>query len=105
MLAVLGLAGPAAAQPLAPPGQPCVDVRIGSEAFYGCLNQALQDAVPQRRFSAEADAPFAATIPAPAAGTFNRAAVQERLGNNFGRSALPQRPPPALYAAPLFRAR
>ncbi len=84
--------------------QTCVDVRIGSDAYYSCLNQKLAASVPGRRSSAH-DAPLTATSPAPAVGTYNQAATRERLGDSFGHSAIPQRPPPAVYTSPFVSGR
>ena len=97
----LGVAGGARAlaQP-APASETCVDVRIGDARSYDCLNRQLERAIPQRRFSAGTDSP-GATVPPTEANTFNQAATQERLGNAFGHSVLPQRPPPTVYSSPL----
>jgi len=82
-------------------GNTCVDVHIGADQSYGCLNQELRHTAESA--SRAMIAPdVRAGSPAPATGTFNRTATQERLGNAFGHSVVPQRPapPPPL---PLFR--
>ena len=90
---------PVVAQPASP--DPCVDVRIGSEQSYACLNRQLQQAMPRQRFSS-GDAPISAASPGLATGTFNSAATQEQLGRNFGVSARPQRPLAPVFPAPLI---
>jgi hypothetical protein len=80
----------------------CVDVRIGSVQQYDCLNQQLMRQVQQQKPSSEATGTVTAGSPAPAVGSFNQAATQERLGSNFGKSAFPQRPPPPVFAMPLM---
>ncbi len=79
----------------------CVDVRIGQEPFYSCLNRKLEEMVPNRRESS-ADAPITASSPAPAVGTFNQAATRQQLGTSFGHSIVPQRPPPPVFYNPLL---
>jgi hypothetical protein len=80
--------------------QICVDVRIGQEPFFSCLNEQL------RRLADQSHGPVAqptvtATSPAPAVGTYNQAATRERMGTAFGVSAFPQRPPPPVFSNPL----
>lgn len=71
----------------------CVDVKIGQEQYYSCLNQQLATLVPNHRTTA-ADAPLGINSPITALGGFDQAAVHERLGNAFGHSIVPQRPNP-----------
>jgi hypothetical protein len=78
----------------------CVDVKIGMEQYYSCLNQRLQSGIEQHRFTSR-DAPYSAASPDPAVGGFNATATRERLGNAFGNSAIPQRPPPPNFSSPL----
>jgi hypothetical protein len=80
--------------------QSCVDVKIGMEQYYSCLNQRLQSGVEQHRFTSR-DAPYSAASPGPAVGSFNETATREQLGTAFGHSAVPQRPPPPNFASPL----
>lgn len=86
-------------------GRTCVDVQIGTERYYDCLNQALARLVPSERFSAAQNAPYAATSPPAQVGVFNRAATAERMGNALGHSAFPQRPPPPVFPTPLMPGR
>lgn len=75
-----------------PPDKECVDVMVGSTQSYGCLNRELQRLTnDSRRTNALPD--IRVDSPAPATGTFNQAATHERLGNAFGHSLIPQRPP------------
>jgi len=81
----------------------CVDVRIGTDAFYNCLNSELQALVPRQRLSSR-DTPWPATQPANEVGTFSLPAIKERMGTAFGNSVIPQRPPPPVYPPPLLLA-
>jgi len=102
VLALLALAAPAAAEE--PPGRACIDLRIGEERYYDCLNRLLRESVPARRLSA-ADAPWnATTAPAYAIGGFNQQATRQMLGSSFGRAVVPERPPAALPPPPLAQA-
>jgi hypothetical protein len=87
------------AQP--PDAQTCLTVTIGNTQDYSCLNQAFAALVPSpsHRLSS-LDAPYNATSPAPAVGTFNQTAIHQELGSNFGISAFPQRPPPPVFSPP-----
>ena len=83
------------------PGTPapvanCTDVQVGSAQSYSCINAKL-GAVARgtARFSADADAPVTAGSPSNVVGTFNEGATRNRLGQNFGKSAVPFRPAPA----------
>ena len=78
----------------------CVDVRIGNEQYYNCLNRQMGSAVPYHRLSAS-NSPVNAGMPGPAAGLYDQAATREQLGTNFGKSSTPQRPPTPIYPAPL----
>jgi hypothetical protein len=80
---------------------PCVDVSIGGEQSYGCLNQRLARAIPVRRFTSNSDSPALANVAPQQAGTFNQAAISEQLGSSLGRTTKPQRPPPVTYPAGL----
>jgi hypothetical protein len=82
----------------------CVDVKIGDEAFYSCLNDQLRRLTEQGRFSST-DVPIGVTSPPNQVGTFNQAATAERLGTSFGHSVIPQRPPPPVFTNPLVTPR
>jgi hypothetical protein len=70
----------------------CVDVSIGNDASFGCLNQKLKQKVD------EVNPPVLNTPPIDArssdlkVGTVNVPAVQQQYGQNFGRSVIPYRP-------------
>jgi hypothetical protein len=105
-LASLGLAlaltGVARAQAPAPEEtQTCVDVQVGGERSYACINAALA------RTARLAHTPvnpgiLSATSPSNTVGAFNRAGTAERMGDTFGHSVLEQRPPPLVFVNPLF---
>ncbi len=90
----------------APPGDgrtSCADVTAGTDHGYACLNQWLaRQAKP--RIPPGADT-LGVTSPANAVGTFDQAATKERLGNAFGHSVVPQRPPLPTYTSPLIPGR
>ncbi len=102
LLAGLAATNVAARSEDAAPGT-CVDVQIGDQRFYDCLNSHLR-AVASARRPGLPEMPNAAGISAPAAGLFNQAATRERMGTAFGLSVTPQRPPPPVYANPLLPA-
>ncbi len=72
-------------------GLSCVDVKMGDEQYYNCINRELQQYTTGRRASA-LDAP-GLDQSGPALGVFNQAAERERLGTAFGHSLVPQRAP------------
>ncbi len=90
-----------APSPQPPADQSCVDVKIGMEQYYDCINRRLQESTRTRPFTTRDDAPYSAASPAPAVGGFNQAASREQLGTSFGHSAIPQRPPPPVFTSPL----
>jgi hypothetical protein len=78
----------------------CVDVQVGSAQSYACLNQKLQAAARQAHNDpAPGQAPANANSPGNVTGQFNEDATRNRLGDNFGKSVTPERPP-AYYAPP-----
>jgi len=81
--------------------QTCVDVTIGDQRSYSCLNEQMKHFTEQHRASALGDAPYTAGAPSQQTGTFNQAATKERLGNAFGYSAIPQRPAPQPFPGPI----
>jgi hypothetical protein len=84
----------ASAAPPAPVN--CTDVQVGSAQSYDCINAKL-GAVARgtQRFSSDANAPVTSSSPSNVVGTFNEGATHNRLGANFGKSAIPYRPSPA----------
>lgn len=95
------LAGPSWAQSAE---QTCVDVRVGDQRSYDCINSALAR-VARAAHGPTDPGTLSATSPPQAVGTFDRAATAERMGNTFGRSVLSQRPPRPVYLSPLIGAR
>jgi hypothetical protein len=74
----------------------CVDVSVNDHPAlsYACLNQQLGAAAnvasgPQPQLDAVTHAPSNQQV-----GQFNFSALSIRMGNNLGKSAYPQRPPP-----------
>ncbi len=67
----------------------------GTDRGYACLNQWIARQVPNRPLPG-ADT-LTANSPSNAVGTYNQAATKERLGDAFGHSVVPQRPPPPVY--------
>ncbi|MGE7991500.1 hypothetical protein ACQKPE_10705 [Pseudomonas sp. NPDC089554] len=74
----------------------CINVQVGqSRALsYDCLTRQLQNSDGQRAAQANRKAQaFDVTRQAPnRLGLFNQSATGQRMGNNFGNSAFPQRP-------------
>lgn len=99
---------PAAAQIVSAPPPPaavtnCTDVEAGTAKGYACLNQQLGAIARNTPRPSAADAPYSATSPSNVTGQFNEDATRERLGANFGKSGIPQRPvvnDPAPFARP-----
>lgn len=110
-LAACGLCGNAAAQAASQAGDAgadsCVEVMVNGERApsYACLTQKLSPAAPPR---GAGDAPPGMASeaitqrPSNQLGLFNRAATGHRMGNTFGTSVHPQRPPPVVPSSPLM---
>ncbi|HWT19318.1 MAG TPA: hypothetical protein VN280_10420 [Variovorax sp.] len=109
-LAACGPCGDAAAQAASQAGDAvdsCLEVTVNGERTpsYACLTQKLRPAVPAR---GAGDAPSGmaseaiAQRPSNQLGLFNRAATGHRMGNTFGTSVHPQRPPPVAPSSPLM---
>jgi hypothetical protein len=77
----------------APAALPCVEVQIGSDRAgrLDCLNQQFRRAAEERPITPTS--PYSTSSPPTEIGLFNETAERERLGNAFGHSAEPQRPP------------
>lgn len=85
----------------------CVEVVVNGERTpsYDCLTQKLRPTAPPR--TADGTAPGLASEaitqrPSNQLGLFNRAATGHRMGNTFGTSVYPQRPPPVVPVSPLI---
>jgi hypothetical protein len=82
--------------PAAPTIERCVEVEIGSDSAFGCLNQKLRREVDRVNPSLNLP-PLDARSADVRVGNVNEAAVRQQYGANYGRSAIPFRPPaPAL---------
>jgi hypothetical protein len=83
-------------------GQTCVQVQIAGQKPSGlnCLNQQLQQDV-QGANPAAPSLPLSANSPSNQVGTFNEQGVAEQYGQNFGKSAIPFRPPVPVFINPL----
>jgi hypothetical protein len=95
----LSAAASAVAQPRrlpasAPQPTPCVQVRIGNDEAgrWSCLNQAMQAEVAKAAPVANTAHPGDALAPI-GKGLATPAATRQRLGNQYGKSIVPQRPP------------
>src|SRR5215467_5979576 len=102
-LTVSLLAYPAlAATPAANPAQPCVDVQIGNDRtpYFNCLNDVLQRQVEREHNAPQITAPLDAKSPSNEVGIFNETAARQRMGNAFGVSPVPQRPP-QVFVSPI----
>jgi len=87
------------AQPIAGgAGQSCWKVQIAGQkpSPYDCLNQQLQQEVEGTSSTSPA-LPLSAGSPSNKVGTFNEQGVSEQYGQNFGKSAIPYRPPAPVY--------
>ena len=89
---------PAEAQPA---GQGCMSVTAGTAVSLACINAQQRALVQQHQATIAATTPSQNSAP-PSLGLFNQAATREHLGNNFGRSVVPQGAPPPNYANPLI---
>jgi hypothetical protein len=92
------------ADPRPAPDGPCVEVEIGGEraSSLACLNLRLKREVERVQPAANTP-PLDAASSAVRVGGIDEAAVRQQLGSNFGKSVVPQRPPPPVFAAPLGR--
>ena len=96
LAALLLAASAAGAQTPAKPQANCTDVQVGSEQSYACINAQLgATAQATKRDSSEIDTPVTSASPSNQVGTFNESATRYRLWPNFGKSAIPYRPPVA----------
>jgi hypothetical protein len=75
----------------------CVDVQVGGERnAFGCLNEKLKREVNRVNPSMNLP-PLDARSSDVRVGNVNEAAIREQYGSNYGRSAVPFRPPVASY--------
>lgn len=86
-------------QPPASSFQRCVDVEIGGDRGFGCLNQQLKREVERVNPTLNLP-PLDARSPDVRVGNVNEAAIRQQYGSNYGRSVIPFRPPPAVFVSP-----
>ncbi len=86
-------------QPPAPTFERCVDVEIGGDKAFGCLNQKLKREV-DRTNPPFNQPPIDARSPDVRVGNVNEAAVRQQYGSNYGRSVIPFRPAAPILALP-----
>jgi hypothetical protein len=109
-LALCAFCADAAAQATAQAPDSCVEVMVNGERTpsYACLTQKLSPAAAQRG-TGDAQPGMASEAivqrPSNQLGLFNRAATGHRMGNTFGTSVHPQRPPPVVPSSPLMNGR
>jgi hypothetical protein len=79
-------------------GQTCVQVQVAGQgpSAFNCLNQQLQQEV-EGFAPSQSKLPISATSPSNQVGTFNEQSLSEQYGQNFGKSAVPYRPPPPTF--------
>jgi hypothetical protein len=85
--------------PPAPNVQQCVDVQIGGDHAFGCLNQQLKREVERVNPTPNLP-PLDARSPDVRVGNVNEAAVRQQYGSSYGRSVIPFRPPSAGFVVP-----
>lgn len=74
----------------------CVDVQIGGDRAFGCLNDELRRETDKVNPSFNMP-PIDARSPDIRVGNVNEAAVRQQYGRNYGVSAFPYRPPPPVF--------
>jgi hypothetical protein len=94
-----------AEEPARPPDQTqCVDVQIGEDrtAYLACLNELFQRRVRQEHQMPQIEAPLSARSSPNQVGGYNETSAREQMGNAFGVSPVPQRPPKPVFVNPLL---
>lgn len=80
------------------PDRHCIDIEVNGERVrdYDCLSGLLMPSTGDAaRSPAQLRSEEVARRPSTALGLANPEATRQRMGNTFGKSTLPQRPPPA----------
>lgn len=98
---------PAASAPAADDAASCIEVEVNGEKTpsFACLTQKLRPAAGVGKATPPPPALGSEAIilrPSNQLGLFNRAATSNRMGNTFGTSVYPQRPPPQVPATPMI---
>jgi hypothetical protein len=83
----------------APTLERCVEVEIGRDSSFGCLNQMLRREADRANPSINLP-PIDARSADVRVGNVNEAAVRQQYGANYGRSAIPYRPPTSTFVLP-----
>ena len=93
----------------AAPEKGCVEGEVNGKRAQSmsCLNEKLlpNSNVMNRQPPALSGAEATVQRPSNQLGLYNRAALEHRMGNAFGKSVTPQRPPAPAPASPLLPAR
>jgi hypothetical protein len=77
----------------------CVDVTIGNDRSFGCINEKLKRQVDKVNPVLNIP-PIDAKSSDLKVGVVNIPAIQQQYGRNFGVSAVPYRPPAPVFAPP-----
>ncbi|WP_246722429.1 hypothetical protein [Methylosinus sp. H3A] len=88
--------------PPTPVARTCVDVQIGGDLAFGCLNRRLRRDVERVRPIIEAP-PVDARSSDLKTGVVNMPAIRQQYGRNFGISAVPYREPTVNAGSPTLR--
>jgi len=85
----------------------CVDVQIGDDrtAYLNCLNEEFERQVRQEHQVPQIEAPITTHSSPNQVEGFNETAAREQMGNAFGVSPVPQRPPKPVFVDPLLPAK
>ena len=90
----------------AAPDKGCVEVEVNGQRAQSmsCLNEKLlpNSNTMNRQPPALSGAEAVMQRPSNQLGLYNRAALEHRMGNAFGKSVTPQRPPTPAPASPLL---
>lgn len=79
----------------------CVDITPGGAQSFGCINQMLKKKVDQTNPPTMNTPPIDAKSSDLKTGVVNIPGVQQQYGQNFGKSVVPYRPPPAVFSSPI----
>lgn len=77
----------------------CIEVEIGGNRAYNCINEKLRRQVDRINPSANAP-PIDARSADIKLGVVSIPGVQQQYGKNFGNSVVPYRPPPPVFTPP-----
>lgn len=85
----------------------CIEVEVNGQRVpaYDCLTLKLNPAAAanEPRQDLRLKSERIATRPSNEIALFNRAATSQRMGNTFGRSVHPQRPPAPIVVSPIVK--